>query len=285
MSYKKDVLVDVDFYRQNKDNPTYKFIEVNGDNTLFEQSHPSGTFSLDWVTQLNDPVRRTIIGRDALAEKLSKLGVTTESKIILYGDNGNWFAAFAYWIFKLYGHEKVKILDGGRKLLQTSKIDFVSDIQQAEKTNYTYPTSGNPDLRAKRSEVLENLGKVDLVDVRSPDEYTGKVIAPPGMDETAQRGGHIPTAINQPWSGVINDDGTFKSYEDLSKIYNDKGVSGDRPVIAYCRIGERSSHTWFVLRELLGYENVKNYDGSWTEYGNLIDVPIAKGEEPGIIDN
>ncbi|MHA2030564.1 MAG: sulfurtransferase, partial [Candidatus Kariarchaeaceae archaeon] len=256
----------------------------NSDKALYDAGHLPGALYLDWETQLNDPVRRTIVSREDLAKQLGNLGVDSNSKIVVYGDNNNWFAAFAYWILKLYGHEKVKILNGGRTLLELKMIPYTTDIPNINPTGYEFPSTENPELRAKRSDVLKNLGIVNLVDVRSPDEYTGKVIAPPGMTETAQRGGHIPTAINQPWSGLVKEDGTFKSYDEIKNIYTSKGITGDKPIIAYCRIGERSSHSWFALKELLGYDNVKNYDGSWTEYGNLIDVPISKGPEPGSID-
>ena len=234
---------------------------------------------LDWKTELQDPVRRDFVNKKQFEELLSSKGISNDDTVVLYGGNNNWFAAYAYWYFKLYGHEKVKLLDGGRKKWELESRELVTEVPQRPRTNYK---AKDQDLSIRPDEVVEAIGSKNLVDVRSPDEYAGRLLAPAHLpQEQAQRGGHVPTAINVPWSKAANEDGTFKSDEELRALYAEAGLDGSKPTIAYCRIGERSSHTWFALHELLGYTDVKNYDGSWTEYGSLVGVPVATGDEPG----
>lgn len=254
-------------------------VEVDVDTTAYDSGHIEGAIAWNWTTQLNDQVRRDVLNKEQWAELLSKSGVTPDTLLVLYGDNNNWFAAFAYWQLKLFGHENVKLMNGGRKKWELEGRELVTAVPNRPATNYPVPAGDlDTSIRARQIDVLNALGKgnVALVDVRSPQEFTGEVIAPPGMTETAQRGGHIPGAVNVPWAKAVNEDGTFKSEEELKELYSSVGVTPDKDVIAYCRIGERSSHTWFVLRELLGYQNVKNYDGSWTEWGSMVGVPIER---------
>jgi thiosulfate/3-mercaptopyruvate sulfurtransferase len=226
---------------------------------------------------LQDPVRRDFVDAAQFSKLLSERGIGNDDTVVLYGGNNNWFAAYAYWYFKLYGHEDVKLLDGGRKKWQLDGRAFSTDAVSRPATSYTAKPADNT-IRAFRDEVLAAINAKNLVDVRSPDEFSGKILAPAHLpQEQSQRPGHIPSAINVPWSRTANDDGTFKSDEELAKIYADAGLDGSKETIAYCRIGERSSHTWFVLQELLGHRNVKNYDGSWTEYGSLVGAPIELG--------
>jgi thiosulfate/3-mercaptopyruvate sulfurtransferase len=221
------------------------------------------------------------VNKDQFEALLSDRGVSNDSTVVLYGGNNNWFAAYAYWYFKLYGHQDVKLLDGGRKKWELDSRELTDELPTRETTSYTAQDQ-DTEIRAFRDEVVEAIGSKNLVDVRSPDEFAGRLLAPAHLpQEQAQRGGHIPTAANVPWSKAANDDGTFRSDDELREIYSEAGVDWSRDTIAYCRIGERSSHTWFVLKELLGQENVKNYDGSWTEYGSLVGVPVALGDEPG----
>jgi thiosulfate/3-mercaptopyruvate sulfurtransferase len=231
----------------------------------------------NWTSQLQDQVRRDIISKEGLNELLSNAGVGADDTIVLYGDNNNWFAAYAFWLLEMYGHKDIKLMDGGRKKWVDENRPTTKDVPAPQKTAYK-AKDPKKELRAKRDDVLKALsnGKNALVDVRSPAEYNGEIMAPPGLPETAQRMGHIPGAANVPWAQAVREDGTFKSPEELSQLYGPKGVTKEKDVIAYCRIGERSSHTWFALKHLLGYPNVRNYDGSWTEYGSLIDVPIEK---------
>ncbi len=280
--YAKDVLVSADWARAHLDDPRVRFVEVDVDTTAYDQSHIPGAVAWDWTSQLSDGVRRDIATREEFSDLLSTSGIGADTTIVLYGDNNNWFAAWAYWQLKLYGHEPVKLLNGGRKYWLDHNLPLSTEVPSYPATGYQV---GAPDfsLRAFRDDILPRLGdpQLVLVDVRSPAEYNGEVIAPPGMTETAQRAGHIPGAASIPWAQTVREDGTFKSPEDLAALYAARGITADKDVIAYCRIGERSSHSWLVLHELLGFERVRNYDGSWTEWGSLIGVPIEKAVAAG----
>jgi thiosulfate/3-mercaptopyruvate sulfurtransferase len=273
-----EVLVDTDWVKSNLNKPGIKLVEIDVDTKQYEAGHIPGAIGFNWQTQLNEQVRRDIITKEEFEKLVGGAGISNNDTVIIYGDNNNWFAAFGLWIFKMYGHKDVRLMNGGRqKWLNEKDKEMTTDLPNYPPVTYK-AQAPDPKLRALVPEVMEaSRSKAqNLVDVRSPDEFTGKVIAPPGMSETAQRGGHIPGAKSIPWSTTVNADGTFKSVEELRKLYDDKGVDPRKPTIAYCRIGERSSHTWFVLKYLLGMENVKNYDGSWTAYGNLIAAPIEK---------
>ena len=272
-----DVLVSTEWVAGHLTDPRVKLIEVDVDTAAYDEGHAAGAVSFNWTSQLQDQVRRDIISKDGLEELLSNAGVGNADTVVLYGDNNNWFAAYAYWLLELYGHKDLKLMDGGRKKWLAENRATTKDVPKPAKATYT-AQAPNQALRAKRDQVLAALGnaKNALVDVRSPAEFNGEIMAPPGLSETAQRMGHIPGAASVPWGQAVREDGTFKSPEELEQLYGAKGVSKDKEVIAYCRIGERSSHTWFALKHLLGYPNVRNYDGSWTEYGSLIDVPIEK---------
>jgi len=254
-----------------------RLVEVDVDTSAYDQGHIAGAVGWNWQTQLQDGVRRDLLDKSDWEALLAKSGISNDTTIILYGDNNNWFAAYAFWQLKYYGHGDVRLLNGGRKKWIEEKRPLVNEVPRHPAAKYH---AKNPDeaVRARREQVYDALEKkaAKLVDVRSVDEFTGKIIAPPGMSETAQRAGHIPGAVNVPWSQAANEDGTFKALDALKQLYGGKGVAGDGEVIAYCRIGERSSHTWFVLKYLLGYKNVRNYDGSWTEWGNLVGAPIEK---------
>jgi thiosulfate/3-mercaptopyruvate sulfurtransferase len=270
-------LVTAEWAELNTDNPDIVFVEVDEDTTAYDGGHIDGAVKLDWKLDLQDPVRRDFVNQDQFSELLSERGISNDNSVILYGGNNNWFAAYAYWYFKLYGHDKVKLLDGGRKKWELDGRPLSTEAVSRQATRYK-AQSPDTSIRAFRDEVLAAIGHKNLVDVRSPDEFSGKILAPAHLpQEQAQRAGHIPGALNVPWSRAANEDGTFKSDEDLTAIYAHAGLDGSKPTIAYCRIGERSSHTWFVLHELLGHHDVKNYDGSWTEYGSLVGVPIALG--------
>ena len=271
-------LVSADWAQQHLSDPGVRFVEVDVDTSAYEQSHIPGAVAWNWTSQLSDGVRRDIISREALAALLSSSGIGQDTHIVLYGDNNNWFAAWAYWQLKLHGWQRVSILNGGRRYWVDNGLPVTVDVPTYAATAVTVGEV-DPTLRAFRDDVLTRLGDpgLALVDVRSPAEFNGEVIAPPGMSETAQRAGRIPGATSAPWAQTVNEDGTFKDADALAAHYAAKGVTPDKDVIAYCRIGERSSHSWFVLHELLGYQHVKNYDGSWTEYGSLINVPIEKG--------
>jgi thiosulfate/3-mercaptopyruvate sulfurtransferase len=274
-----DALVSADWVEQNKDNVV--LVEVDEDVSAYDAGHIAGAIKLDWKDDLQDPVRRDFVSKEQFEALLSERGVGNDDTIVLYGGNNNWFAAYAYWYFKLYGHDDVKLLDGGRKKWELDSRELTDDVVKRDPTKYTAKA---PDLsiRAFRDEVVENIGVKNLVDVRSPDEYAGRLLAPAHLpQEQAQRAGHIPTAANIPWSKAANDDGTFRSDDELKKLYEQAGVDFGKDTIAYCRIGERSAHTWFVLHEILEQPNVKNYDGSWTEYGSLVGVPVVIGDEPG----
>ena len=274
-----NVLVTTDWALENLETEGIRFVEIDVDNNAFDAGHIPGSVGINWATELNDPVNRDIVSREQLEALLSRHGIQNDDALILYGDNNNWFAAFGFWILKLYGHENVKLMNGGRvKWLNEDDKPLTTDQKEFSPTQYSAPEMDSTE-RALVMEVMQlsASGTANLVDVRSPDEFTGKVIAPPGMTETAQRGGHVPGAANVPWSTAVNQDGTFKSLDELKQIYLETaGVDPSKPTVAYCRIGERSSHTWFVLKYLLGLTNVKNYDGSWTEYGNLIGAPIER---------
>jgi thiosulfate/3-mercaptopyruvate sulfurtransferase len=273
---RQDVLVTADWAEKNLGTEGVVFLEVDEDTTAYDGGHLPGAVRINWTTELQDGVRRDIVDAEQFAALLSAKGVSNDDTVVLYGGNNNWFAAYAYWYFKLYGHGPVQLLDGGRKKWELDGRDLSKDSVTREKTSYTAKDQ-DASIRAFRDEVVDAIGKKNLVDVRSPDEFSGKLLAPAHLpQEQSQRGGHIPTALNVPWSKAANEDGTFKSDDDLRKLYGDEGLDDGRDTIAYCRIGERSSHTWFALHELLGHENVKNYDGSWTEYGSLVGVPIEK---------
>jgi thiosulfate/3-mercaptopyruvate sulfurtransferase len=273
-------LVSADWAREHLDDPAVRFVEVDVDTAAYEQSHIPGAVAWDWTSQLSDGIRRDIVSREELTALLSRSGIGPDTHIVLYGDNNNWFAAWAYWQLKLFGWRSVSIINGGRKYWLDNNYPVTVDVPSYPATSVTLPAVDRS-LRAFRDEILARLpevgGGLRLVDVRSPAEFNGEVIAPPGMTETAQRAGRIPGATSAPWAQTVNEDGTFKDADTLAAHYAAKGVTPDREVIAYCRIGERSSHSWFVLHELLGYPRVRNYDGSWTEWGSLIDVPIEKG--------
>jgi thiosulfate/3-mercaptopyruvate sulfurtransferase len=274
-------LVSADWAEKNLETPGIVFVEVDEDTAAYDGGHIPGAIKLDWKKDLQDPVRRDFVNQEQFSALLSERGISNDDTVILYGGNNNWFAAYAYWYFKLYGHGDVRLLDGGRKKWELDARPYSTEAPHRPTTHYQAKA---PDLsiRAFRDEVVQSIGVENLIDVRSPDEFAGRLLAPAHLpQEQAQRAGHIPTAINVPWSKAANEDGTFKSDDELAKLYAEAGIDGSKDTIAYCRIGERSSHTWFVLKELLGHPNVKNYDGSWTEYGSLVGVPIALGDEPG----
>ncbi|QFG22102.1 sulfurtransferase [Actinomadura sp. WMMB 499] len=273
-----DVLVDASWVEEHLDDPGLVLVEVDEDVSAYDKGHIRGAVKIDWKTELQDPVRRDFVDKTGFEELLSSKGIANDDLVILYGGNNNWFAAYAYWYFKLYGHQKVQLLDGGRKKWELDSRELVTDVPSRPKTTYTAQDQ-DLKIRAFRDEVVDAIGTKNLIDVRSPDEFSGKLLAPAHLpQEQAQRAGHVPTARSIPWSKAANDDGTFKSDEELRELYTEAGVDLSKDTIAYCRIGERSSHTWFALRELIGLENVKNYDGSWTEYGSLVGVPVELGE-------
>ncbi|WP_433513001.1 sulfurtransferase [Nonomuraea sp. CA-143628] len=272
------VLVDAEWVEANLDTPGVVLVEVDEDASAYDKGHIRGAVKVDWQKDLQDPVRRDFVDKTGFETLLSERGISNDDTIVLYGGNNNWFAAYAYWYFKLYGHDNVKLLDGGRKKWELDSRELVKDVPQRAKTSYVAQEQ-DTSIRAFRDDVVAAIGKLNLVDVRSPDEFTGKLLAPAHLpQEQAQRAGHVPTARSIPWSKAANDDGTFKTDDDLRTLYGEAGVNFDKDTIAYCRIGERSAHTWFVLHELLDQANVKNYDGSWTEYGSLVGVPIELGE-------
>jgi thiosulfate/3-mercaptopyruvate sulfurtransferase len=276
---RSDVLVDADWVEAHLDDPKVVLVEVDEDVSAYDKGHIQGAVRVDWKQDLQDPIRRDFVNKEQFEALLSSRGIANDDTVVLYGGNNNWFAAYAYWYFKLYGHADIKLLDGGRKKWELDSRSVTDEVPTRPTTSYT-ATGPRTDIRAFRDEVIAAIGNQNLVDVRSPDEFSGKILAPAHLpQEQSQVGGHIPGAKNIPWSKAANDDGTFRSDDELKTLYGDAGVdvSGDSEVIAYCRIGERSSHTWFALQELLGYPNVKNYDGSWTEYGSLVGVPVEKG--------
>jgi thiosulfate/3-mercaptopyruvate sulfurtransferase len=273
-----ETLVDTEWVAEHANDSGVRVVEVDVDTSAYEQGHIPGAIAWNWTTQLCDTVRRDIIPKDQFERLMADSGVGNDTTVILYGDNNNWFAAWALWQMKLYGHGDVRIMNGGRKKWLEEGRELSTDAPKVEQASYT---ARDPDLslRAFLSEAMQASAdrSKGFVDVRSPDEFTGKILAPPGLPETCQRGGHIPGAANIPWGQAVNDDGTFKSFDELKALYEGEGITPDRPVIAYCRIGERSSHSWFVLKYLLGYPDVKNYDGSWTEWGNLVGAPVERG--------
>jgi thiosulfate/3-mercaptopyruvate sulfurtransferase len=276
-----NVLVSADWAEKNIGADKVVFVEVDEDTTAYDGGHIPGAIKIDWKADLQDPVRRDFVNRQQFEALLSSRGVANDDTVILYGGNNNWFAAYAYWYFKLYGHDQVKLLDGGRKKWELDNRALSKDAVQRPATSYT-ANEQDRSIRAFRDDVVAAIGNHNLIDVRSPDEYAGRLLAPAHLpQEQAQRPGHIPTALSVPWSKAANEDGTFKSDADLRKLYAEAGIDESQPTIAYCRIGERSSHTWFALHELLGHADVRNYDGSWTEYGSLVGVPVALGDEPG----
>jgi thiosulfate/3-mercaptopyruvate sulfurtransferase len=272
-----DVLVSTDWVANHLNEPNTKLVEVDVDTNAYSEGHVPGAIGWNWTSQLQDQVRRDIITKGELEKLLSQSGISNDDTIILFGDNNNWFAAYAFWLLEMYGHRNLRLMDGGRKKWLDENRPTTKDMPPTTPTTYR---AGEPNqaLRAKREQVLQGLGQGNraLVDVRSPAEFSGEILAPPGLQETAQRGGHIPGAANIPWGQAVKEDGTFKSPEELKQLYGGKGVTPDKDVIAYCRIGERSSHSWFALKHLLDYPNVRNYDGSWTEYGSMVDVPVEK---------
>jgi thiosulfate/3-mercaptopyruvate sulfurtransferase len=274
-----DALVSIGWVLEHLNDPKVKLIEVDVDTTSYDKGHIKNAIGWNWQTQLQDKVTRNVVDPRSFAELCRRAGINNDDTVVLYGDNNNWFAAWALWQFKYHGHKDVRLMNGGRKKWELEKRELTTEVPRAMQSNYSIPPT-DESIRAYRREIEDVLhtGRVNLVDVRSPDEYTGKIIAPPGMTETAQRAGHIPGAKSIPWAKTANEDGTFKSPDELKKLYADAGVDFSKPTIAYCRIGERSSHTWFVLKYLLGVNNVKNYDGSWTEWGNLVGAPIETGE-------
>jgi thiosulfate/3-mercaptopyruvate sulfurtransferase len=273
-----EVLVSTDWVAKHSEDSNVRLVEVDVDTRAFDEGHIPGSIAWNWNGQLCDTVRRDIIPRDAFEKLMSESGVANDSTVVIYGDNNNWFAAWALWQMKIYGHKDVRLMNGGRKKWLSEGRELSNDSPSIGPTTYK---AAEPDfsIRAFLPEVQSSIkaGSVSLIDVRSPGEFTGEILAPPGLPETCQRGGHIPGARSVPWGKAANDDGTFKSYDELKQLYGGEGVDGSNPAIAYCRIGERSSHTWFVLKYLLGYENTKNYDGSWTEWGNLVGAPVERG--------
>ncbi|GIL29350.1 sulfurtransferase [Actinocatenispora comari] len=274
-------LVSADWAEKNLGQPGIVFVEVDEDTTAYDGGHLPGAIKLDWKTDLQDPVRRDFVNQQQFEQLLSSRGIGNDDTVVLYGGNNNWFAAYAYWYFALYGHGDVKLLDGGRKKWELDGRQLSTELPQRAATNYRAKPQ-DLSIRAFRDEVVDSIGVKNLIDVRSPDEYAGRLLAPAHLpQEQSQRAGHVPTAANVPWSKAANEDGTFKSDDELRALYTEAGLDTSKPTIAYCRIGERSSHTWFALHELLGQPDVKNYDGSWTEYGSLVGVPVALGDEPG----
>ncbi|MER7752742.1 sulfurtransferase [Kitasatospora sp. NPDC097643] len=274
---RSDVLVDADWVQAHLDDPKVVIVEVDEDTSAYDKNHIRNAVRIDWKKDLQDPVRRDFIDQAGFEALLSAKGIANDDTVVLYGGNNNWFASYAYWYFKLYGHGDVRLLDGGRKKWELDSRDLVSEVPAREATEYR-AQAADSSIRAFRDDVLAAIGSLNLVDVRSPDEFSGKLLAPAHLpQEQSQRPGHVPSARNIPWAKNANDDGTFKSDDELKALYEAEGIDLAKDTIAYCRIGERSALTWFVLHELLGQENVKNYDGSWTEYGSLVGVPIELG--------
>jgi len=277
--YAKPVLVTTDWLAEHLNDDNVVIAEVDENPDLYDEGHIPGAVKLHWRDDLQDPVERDLVDKPTFERLLSERGIANDTTLVLYGDKNNWFAAYAYWYVKIYGHGDVRILDGGRQKWADEAREFTTETPQPQQADYK-ANERDESIRTYRDSVKAQIGEQSkaLVDVRSPQEYAGDLIAPPGYEqEGAQRAGHIPTAASIPWATAVRDDGTFKNADELRELYEGKGVTPEKEVTAYCRIGERSAHTWFVLRELLGYETVKNYDGSWTEWGNLVDVPIEKG--------
>jgi thiosulfate/3-mercaptopyruvate sulfurtransferase len=273
-----EVLVSTDWVAQHRSDPNIVIAEVDVDTAAYNEGHIPGAIGWAWNTQLCDTLRRDILSKQQFEELMASSGIGNDTTVILYGDNNNWFAAWAFWQMKIYGHKDVRIMNGGRKKWLAEGRELSVEIPQPQRTVYR---ASDPDLSLRaflpQVQVAMKERSAALVDVRSPQEFTGEILAPPGLPETCQRGGHIPGARNIPWAKACNDDGTFKTFDELKQLYASEGIDGSKPVIAYCRIGERSSHTWFVLKYLLGFNNISNYDGSWTEWGNLVGAPIERG--------
>ena len=276
-SAQQAVLVSTDWVASHLADPSIRIVEVDVDTKAYGEGHVPNAIGWAWDTQLCDTLRRDIIPKDKFEQLLGQSGIDNSTTIILYGDNNNWFAAWAFWQLKVYGHKDVRLMNGGRKKWIAEGRELTIDVPKAAPKTY-HAKAADTSIRAFLPEVMKASAEraAQLVDVRSPQEFTGEILAPPGLPETCQRGGHIPSAKSIPWGKACNEDGTFKAVEELRALYGGAGITGEKPVIAYCRIGERSSHTWFVLTYLLGYTNVKNYDGSWTEWGNLVAAPIEK---------
>jgi len=274
-----EVLVSTDWVAGHASDPTVRVVEVDVDTKAYEEGHIPGAIAWAWNTQLSDPVRRDILSKEQLEALFNESGIGNDTTVVLYGDNNNWFAAWAFWQAKIYGHKDVRIVDGGRKKWLSEGRELETGTPAARAHTKYQASSADLSLRAFLPQVqkAEQTHGAVLIDVRSPQEFTGEILAPPGLPETCQRGGHIPGARNIPWAKAANEDGTFRSVEELRKLYGAEGADGSKPVIAYCRIGERSSHTWFVLKYLLGYNDVRNYDGSWTEWGNLVGADVERG--------
>ena len=279
---RESALVTTDWVAEHLSDNKIVLIEVDEDTEAYDKGHIEGAIKLDWKKDLQDGVRHDFISKERLEALLSERGVANDDTVVFYGGNNNWFAAYAYWYLKLYGHENLRLLDGGRKKWELESRELTAEVPSRAKTTYV-AQEANTQIRAFRDEVLDAIGVQNLIDVRSPDEFAGRLLAPAHLpQEAAQIGGHIPTAGNVPWSKAANDDGTFRSDDELKALYDEAGLDSGKDTIAYCRIGERSSHTWFVLSEILGLPNVKNYDGSWSEYGSLRGVPVALGDEAGV---
>jgi thiosulfate/3-mercaptopyruvate sulfurtransferase len=274
-------LVSTEWVAQHANDPNVRIAEVDVDTSEYSKAHVPGAIGWNWTTQLCDTVRRDILSKSHFEKLMAESGISNSTTVVLYGDNNNWFAAWALWQMKMYGHNDVRLMNGARKKWLAEGRDVSTDVPAPAHASYTASGPDNA-LRAFLDQVQAAVqgGRTALVDVRSPAEFTGEILAPPGLPETCQRGGHIPGARSIPWGKACNDDGTFKSYDDLKALYAGEGIDGVRPTIAYCRIGERSSHTWFVLRYLLGFDHVRNYDGSWTEWGNLVGAPVERGTAP-----
>lgn len=274
-------LITTQWVADHLNDTNLRLVEVSVETSLYSTEHLPGAVNFSWTSQLQDQIARDIISKDNFELLLSNAGITQDMQVILYGDNNNWFAAYGFWIFQYYGHMNVSLMDGGLKKWKAEGRPMTAEVPSYPASAYAV-TKINHHFRADRDYIRQRMGKpnFEMVDVRSPAEYSGEIIAPPGMSETAQRAGHIPGAINVPWSQAVAEDGTYKSADELLKLYGGKGITGNgNEVVTYCRIGERSSHTWVVMKHILGYEHVRNYDGSWTEWGNLIGNPIAKGTQ------
>lgn len=278
-----EALVSTEWVAQHAADPSVRIAEVDVDTSEYAKGHVPSAIGWNWTTQLCDTVRRDILSKSHFEKLMSEAGISNSTTVVLYGDNNNWFAAWALWQMQMYGHKDVRLMNGGRKKWLAEGREVSTDVPSYPPASYTASGPDNA-LRAFLDQVQAAVqgGRTALVDVRSPAEFTGEILAPPGLPETCQRGGHIPGARSIPWGKACNDDGTFKSYDDLKTLYGGEGVDGSKPTIAYCRIGERSSHTWFVLRHLLGYDHVRNYDGSWTEWGNLVGAPVERGAAPQV---
>jgi len=279
---RESALVTADWVEEHLNDPSIVLVEVDEDAEAYDKGHIPGAVKLDWKKDLQDGVRHDFVSKEKLEALLSAKGIGNDDTVVFYGGNNNWFAAYAYWYLKYYGHDNLRLLDGGRKKWELDSRELTTEVPSRSATTYV-AKDADESIRAFRDEVIGAIGNKNLIDVRSPDEYAGRLLAPAHLpQEAAQIGGHIPTAGNVPWSKAANDDGTFRSDDELKELYADAGLDEGKDTIAYCRIGERSSHTWFVLKEILGYPNVKNYDGSWSEYGSLRSVPVALGDEPGV---